>query len=425
MMPVREPSARNLSDLDVKGREISGLEPKLERFSRLPEEQVETLAVNGKIRCNIDLRETMLFVHPQGGDVRRLVAPPHWRSVTQEGVEASVETKHGREHYYEANTKGIGYLKPTVKGGRNLDAYANWVRLDEYGLKGGYGLADHEDFFDSKGADLVKRTKQLTDLGLRTELYWMIGKLKSVYYQGQLVSVQSLREQGVIPSATQYRPEIGVRLMKTNTRIAEVAESDIPRAKHLLAQAYEVFNKETKDKDLPYLQLTPGEPQSDALFFKVFAQRMGENLAVLVNNGYIGWHLHSANTTMAAEIVDVGPVMTWRDDHSEEGMEVFNGVRRATLKDLRDIAYSLRMLYQAGRKLGASPGSAEEFCDAFTRAFDQLLDDTGLEKKQKTQANDLRNAARRIFQSVLVENKKLGAIKHGYDVTDWNIGFQK
>lgn len=412
----------NLSDLDVKGREIFGLEPKLEKFSRLVSgEDFTLLKKNEAIQSEKNLDEAFIFVNPTGGTESRLVQAPHWRTISQDQIHASLETDYGSEFYYTVDTKGVGYLKPTLKGDNSLDEYQDWNRTDEYGYKNAYGLADKEDFFTSEG-DLVEKSKQLTNEGLRTELYYAIGELKNVCYQGKLTPVEELRKKKIIPSKKELTPEMGIRLLKINTRIAEVKDSDEKRAKELFAKAFDVFNKESQDKKLDLPEVTIGDLESEKLYFQEFFKRMGQNIAVLQNIGYIGWHMHSANVTLAAEIVDIGPYESWqkcKDD--EEFVKEYAGVRRGVWKDMRDIAYGLKFLIQSGEQVNMTVPNANDLVDSYFQSCFARLDESRLQTEQMVDQQAFKEALTKVTKAVLLENKKLASLKHGSDVDDWNI----
>ncbi len=365
---VSEARSPHLTDLDVKGRDIAGLEPRFERFSRLElGHDVKRVVRNERVTSPYDLDRAFVFVNPSGGDLSLLVEPPHLRTITHPGIDATYEGERVREPYYAVNTKGVGYLKPTLKGGLPLDAYVDWKRIDEHGRVGAFGFSDADDFYDPNGGPLWK-SEFLTEAGLRTELFYAAGDLCRVYYQGKNVSVWELQRDGILPSTREFSAKIGIRLLKTNTRIAEFKEADDDRARDLMAQAFDVFNRENADKGLGFPELVLGEPESERLFFRTFFERMGKNLAVFQNVGYIGWHLHSANVTLAAEVVDTGAYMhaSYYDhpDAYEEFLRPYAGVRRGILKDMRDVAYGLKSLLAGAKGLGLDCGPRADLVEA-------------------------------------------------------------
>jgi hypothetical protein len=303
---------------------------------------------------------------------------------------------------------------------KNLDDYKDWIRIDEYDYEGAYGMSGKDDFYSEDG-DLVLKSKWLNEQGLRTELYYSFGKLKNAYYQGELVSVESLRAMGIIPNRKTFIPHIGIRLLKLNTRIAEVKESEPSRATELFKKAFEIFNQESQDRKLDLPKIVFGDPESEKIYFTEFFKRMGTNLAVFQNLGYIGWHLHSANTTLAAEIVDIGPYQPWSiDKNDDEFVKLHQGVRRGVWKDFRDTAYGLRYLIQAGKAVGMQVPDREVLIQDFMDAFLGALKDEYLHDEQVAKA-DLISACSRVLNAVIVERKNLPSLKHGGDVSEWGI----
>jgi hypothetical protein len=413
---------KSLHELDKKGggREIAGLKPKNEHFSSLEvDRDIEILKRNKEIKCNTNLDESYVFVNPKKGKLEMKVEAPHWRTISKENIHASYESEQGEEFFYTANTKGVGYLKPTLRD-ESLDDWDNWNRIDEYEIPGAFGLSDKDDFVTTDG-DVVIKSKWLTDQGLRTELFSSFGRLKNLYYKGKLTSIKKLREEGIIPNQKEIIPQIGIRLLKTNTRIAEVKGSDEERSKELFEKAFEVFNKEVKDKKLNLPELKLRDPESEKIYFKTFFERMGQNLAVFQNIGYVGWHLHSANITLAAEIVDIGPYFPWRDlKDDEEFVKLYNGVRRGVWKDFRDIAYDLRLLIKAGKNINMSIPNRTELVENFMSEFSKKLDDEKL-KLEKSERQDLETACRKVLEAVIIKKNNLGSLKHGADVKDWEL----
>lgn len=414
---------KSLHELDKPGggREIEGLEPKLELFSPLDiDRDIELLKKNKEIVCDTDLRDLYVFLNPSGGERKLFVEAPHWRTVSHENIRAMYKSEQGPEFYYTANTKGVGYLKPTLKLAKeSIDNWDTWRRIDENGVEGAFGLSDKDDFYADDG-DLVLKSKWLTNQGLRTELFSSFGKLKNMYFQGKLTPVRELRQKGVLPSQKLFVPHIGIRLMKMNTRIAEVKESNPERSKELFTKAFHIFNLENIHKNLGFPELIAGDPQSEKIFFETFAKRMGKNAAVFQNLGYIGWQLHSANVTMAAEIIDIGPYQHWKDYGEEEFIREYQGLRRGVWKDMRDIAYGLRFLTQAGSRNGMHIPDAEFLVSSFMDEFSKSLGDNQLEGEGVTR-DTLESACHRVMDVVLVERKHLAALKHGADVPDWGL----
>lgn len=419
---LENPGKSSLHSIDKKGggREIANLPPKQERFSSLLlGRDIVDMKRNKEIVSDIDLDSLYVFLNPSQGTESLQVEAPHWRTVSKEGIVARFESEKGQQVYYTANIKGVGYLKPTLRG-QSIDDWDDWNRIDEYEYEQGFGLAGKDDFYSNEG-DLVLKSQWLTNKGFRTELYSSFGRLKNVFYKGEHTSVEELRNQGIIPSQKKFIPHIGVRLLKINNRIAEVKDTDPVRAQELFTKAFDVFNQESLDTHLEYPKIEKGNTASEKLFFKVFFERMGKNMAIFQNIGYIGWHLHSANTTLAAEIVDIGPYESWEQcEGDEEFIKKYQGIRRGTWKDLRDIAYTLKYLLQGAQNAGVASPVPGDLVSIFLEKFEEGLDEQELQE-QEISKDQLLDSARRVLSAVLVEGKRLPALKHGNDITDWNV----
>lgn len=418
---MHESFTPKLEDLDVKGRDIEGLESSPERFSSLePSVDWKVESVCRDLKSDIEPEKLMLFINPSNGDVSLDVKAPHWRSITHDMLSARLETEEGPEDFYEANVKGCGYLKPTVKGEHSLGEYEDWHRTNEYDALGAYGLADRSEFLNKHG-DIIDHTRNLIKHGLRTEMYGAWGKLKNVYYQGKKVSVQELRDQEVIPRSTELVPAIGLRFLKTNTRIAEFTDHDDATAQEILRRAFETFNHETKDKELGLPTISLEDPSTHPVFFKTFFERMGSNLAILNNLGYSDWHLHSSNVTMAAEIADIGTIndaKTVRED--EDSKPIAHGLRVGYIKDMRDMAYTLATMLRKAEHLGLTIGDRNELFEVCMQGFNETLEDKAIKKIQKAFADDHRKLFEYVMRRSIIENAPLPSVKK-VDPSNWEI----
>jgi hypothetical protein len=84
-----------LSNLDVKGREIAGLEPKIEKFSPLEiGRDIDITQQMENITSNIDLRSAFVFINPKYGSENRLVEAPHWRTSSTAGPPRRGSIRH-------------------------------------------------------------------------------------------------------------------------------------------------------------------------------------------------------------------------------------------------------------------------------------------------------------------------------------------
>lgn len=413
------------------GRSIEGLRVTPERFSLLQEgRDYEVVEKNGAISAERPLTDFFVFINPTTGEQERRIEPPHWRTVSDAPMHATftMRKKGATEfydemlHFYDVNTKGVGYLKPSVKG-ENVDSYDTWVQEDQkqeqdFGHKV-KGLSSKDDYW-SHGS-ILNRSQYLAQQGLRTEVYWGVAKLKQLWYKGALRSIDSLRAEGVILPRRDYQPHMAVRLLKTNSRIAEAWKGGEGRAKELFKKAFEVFNKERADAGLEVPELTWGDKKSEQVYFLEFFRRMGENMAVLLNTGYSHYHIHSANVTLAAEIVDVGSASYWKLDPNNGPLQKkYGGVRGTHIKDMRDMVYNLKYLRLAGREAGISRPDREECKDTFFEGFDRSLRGDHVKKIEKTDPAKAREWLEKIFDAVVLENKRLAPLLHN-ELKSWPI----
>ena len=238
------------------GREIKGLFAKPEQFSKLERDRdYEIASTNPAITADQPLEDFFIFVNPSGGTETRVVQPPHWRAISSPNINATLRiTAEGGERnvtFYTANTKGVGYLKPTARN-KTLDTMDEWVIEDQADEQiSGYkvlGLSGEHEYLQG---EIIEKSNFLQAQGLRCEVYWGLAKLKQVYYKGKLATIETLKRKKVILNRKNYIPEEGVRLFKTNDRVEEVYESD-DRRRELFSSAFETFNKETKDGSFPF-----------------------------------------------------------------------------------------------------------------------------------------------------------------------------
>lgn len=423
--PVVVPTLEELDN--VSGREIEGIESKQEKFLKLKEgEDFEVIQKNEKIVSDHDLADFMVFISPSTGEETKTVEAPHWRAINDSNVHSSIELNsessvRTKEYFYGVSTKGIGYLKPTAKN-INIEDYDSWTVDDKEGVNDrGYkvlGLISKEE---AVGGSLIEKSERLVSLGLRTELYWGMSELKRIPYKGKLLTVDELRKLKVISPRKDYVPYEVVRLFKMNNRIAEASKSD-ERRTELFKNAFDVFNKEAKDKSLDLPEISIGNPDQEKIFFAEFFKRMGKNMATLLNNGLDHGYMHSANVTLAAEIADVGTIDSWKQEKNAVNTKRYGDVRRAHLKDMRDMCYGIRMLLKAGKQAGLSVGDREDLRDEFFAGFNETFIDE-MVTKEKTDPKKAKEWMKKIFDKVIVEGGNLPALLH-YDVEDWDISVE-
>jgi hypothetical protein len=415
-----------LEELDgVRGREIAGIEPVQERFTRLKNgEDFTVVRNNPNVVCSRDVSDFFVFINPSQGDTVMTVTAPHWRTVTEPGIQASMalpDNRGGgqeREYFYAANTKGVGYVKPSAKH-LPFDNYVKWDIQDESGEhdegRKVLGLSSAHDY--AKG-DIMQKSTNLLEQGLRTEAYWGVAEMKRLCYQGQKVEISALKRKGVIPKEKTYQPYQAVRLLKTNGRIAEAAEAP-ERGPQLFGEAFEVFNKEIRDKKLQIPEITLGEAHSEKRYFLEFFRRMGSNMAVLLNVGFSHFRIHSANVTLAAEIGDIGTMGPWDAEDKIDFTKDYNGVPRTYLKDMRDIAYDLSILLKAGKKNNMATGERESLVQAYMEGFDQSYKPSAVESHRVNPQNAKR-WAEKIITTVIKDGVKLAPLQ-SRQVEEWGI----
>src|SRR3989338_7240619 len=420
--PVYKPT---LEELDgISGREIESVESRSEKFLHLEKgTDFEVRKKNGRVVSDRNLEDFIVFISRGSGTESKIVEAPHWRAINDSDVRSSIEISNpdgsvSKDHFYGVSTKGIGYLKPTVKG-LNIEDYDSWAVQDKEGVNDrGYkvlGLISKEEV---EGGSLVEKSERLIGLGLRTELYWGTAELKRLPFRGQMMTINEMRDKNIISPKKTYTPYEVVRLFKMNNRIAEASQSD-ERRLELFKKAFDVFNLETRDKGLFLPKVVIGNPELEKIFFEEFFKRMGKNMATLLNIGYDHGYMHSANVTLAAEIADVGTLSPWQKEKDKDKIKKYSGVRRSHLKDMRDMCYGLRMLLMAAGHAGLNAGDRIALQRAFFEGFSDVFD----VKQIKTQKTDPTNAAtwmEKIFDTVIVKGGHLPPLLHN-EIEDWGI----
>lgn len=397
---------------EYKGREIAGLEVTPERFAVLEKGRDYTIEqLNPNITADRSVENFFVFISPSQGTEIKFIEPPHWRTISESGIHSKLDLGNGQgDHYYTVNTKGVGYLKLAVKG-KNIEEYTGtWAKPDEHELFNHktYGLSSEGEYPDA----MVATAENLTRQGLRTEMPWAVAELHNICYRGQLTSVAKLKERGILLNDPDYKPYMGVRLMKTNTRIAEASEAD-SRRERLFNEAFDVYNREVRDSGLNLPELVIDEVIDQKKFIEIFFQRMASNMAVLLNTGYYHSHLHSANVTLAAEIVDV---ITMTQSKSESD-PVYSGLGLMHIKDMRDIAYGLKTFLKATKKASFPLLDPENLEKGFLATFSKKLDPKLRHPYIKPQ--NAKRWMQKIFNAVIVEGWRLPSLQYNSIETDW------
>ncbi|MBI5221161.1 MAG: hypothetical protein HY978_05030 [Candidatus Liptonbacteria bacterium] len=404
------------------GREIAGLPNVEEKFSRLEKGADYVVAAeNPRIHSDRSLEDFFVFINPNVGEEKLTIEPPHWRVITWPDVDTQMDipdaTSTRKEPFFSVSTKGVGYLKPSAQGG-SIDEYETWMEEDEaeehdFGYKM-FGLSSADDYLSG---DVMRKSEHLLSRGLRTEAYWGVAKMERVYYQGELRTIEELKKMGVIVDNPEYAPYQAVRVLKTNDRVEQVYQNDEKR-KEIFEHAFRAYNKENERLGVEQ-RLAMGDSEDEKKFLIDFYRRMGKNFAVLINLGYSHFRLHSSNVTMAAEIVDIGTMGHWSLDEDERFNEMSDGVRRSHIKDLRDIAYSMKYLRVAAREAGLSRPDREqcrrEFIEAFKENFDEKLSG-----EQGTDPAGIMRWIEKITEAVWLKSLRLPALQN-YEITDWPV----
>lgn len=414
-----------LEEIDnFSGREIEGIQSKPEKFLKLEAGvDFELSQKNESIVSDHNLEDFFVFISPSAGTETKTVEAPHWRAVNDSNVHSSIEVSGPdkiphKEFFYGVSTKGIGYLKPTVKD-LNIEDYDSWAVKDKEGVNDqGYKVLGLISQSEAEGGSLISKSQRLAGLGLRTELYWGMAEIKRLPFKGQMMTVEELRERKIISPRKDYTPYEVVRLFKMNNRIAEANQS-VERRLDLFKKAFDVFNEETRDKNLQLPEIVVGDLYSEQLFFQEFFKRMGQNMATLLNIGHDHGYMHSANVTLAAEIADVGTIAPWQEEKNEISLKKYGEVRRSHLKDMRDMCYGLRMLVKAGKQAGLNGGSKTNLAESFIHGFNSIFDDKKV-KSQKTDPEKARLWMEKILSHVIIMGENLPPLLHN-DVDDWDI----
>lgn len=418
---IEFPRPHSVEELDnTTGREIEGLESRPERFSRLIRDKDYAISqINLDVQCDHDFSEFFLFVNPSNGTETRMVHAPHWRAVVTEDIQSQVRVHRpggvdAFEPFYQVSTKGVGYLKPTLRD-ENLEERDTWIKPNDsegdFGSKM-LGLSSEVEFVTN---DIIAKSRKFLDEGLRTEAYWAVARLRNVYYKGELTSIEELRRKDVILRRRDYKPHMAVRLLKIDQRIEEARYAE-ERRSEIFENAFEIFNRETRDKGLSFPELDIKKVEHQKIFFHEYFRRMGQNMAVLLNLGYSHFRLHSSNITLAAEIIDIGTMTHWTEDGDDPVfMKEYSGVRRAHIKDMRDIVRALKKFKMAAKKAGLKVGDNQTLKASFLDGFESKIDVEKVTNKQKTNVANAKKWLDAIFQASIIDGKKLAALLHDGD----------
>ncbi len=418
--PQRTPDPKRFEK--THGREVNL--PAVEvLFRRLePGEDYTPTEVNLQVQCEQPVQDFVLFVDPTRGTEHRRVNPPHWRTVSTEDIHATVTSRPGTgaprtAEFYEANTKGAGFLKPFCEG-LSLDDYETWT-YTKAGRKDTLGMMDLSALLAPR--HILPESQFLFEQGLRAEVYWTCAQLHRVPRQGSMQTIEQLAGNKVIPKKKGMG--IAVRLLRNNDRIAECAEAD-ERREAIFEKAFDRFNRENMSSKLGFPELHIGDPDHERLFITKFARRMGGNLAVLCNIGFLHYHLHSSNVTMAAEVVDIESMIHWQKLNATNiYMKEYDGVRVMYLKDMRDAVYGIKKLLLGARRAGLHCPPPEQIVEELVQGFLEQMDPEQF-RVQKTDPSGAEQWLRAIAHAALVEGRRLMALKNEkrtVDIEEWGL----
>lgn len=421
-----EPSV-SLEELNSNvGREIEGIPVVNAPFRRLRVGQdFSFLAGNDSVVSTASPAEYIYFLDTvsKGGDIVELpVVAPHWRSVTQhdsaQKYELAITNDRGEivnEPFFEVNTKGGGYTKPSAKG-IDFASYSTWTLDPTDSESRVFGCISD---WDGQDQDFyVNKSNELTSAGLRCEVNWTTAKAEALPFRGRMRSIDWLKIHGVLPNDPEFFPIINTRLLKTNTRIEEALKASDRRG-DIFTNAFETFNREQEYKGQQTYPLD--DPKTREAYFVTFFGHMGKNLSVLMNNDYLHTALHSSNISMAAEIMDIDTVHQNSEnrDTDPQLLNKFSGVALGHLKDIRDMATSLQTLLTAANKAMISMPETQRLAEEFMTVLESNLDSAKLSAVDHEKGQVL-SVVKWIVNKIVVEGEALPSLKNN-DISSWEL----
>jgi len=414
-------------DKNGGGRSIDGIPKTTENFLTLKEGvDYTTVLKNTAIESDHKYQEFAVFISPSLGEKEMEIEAPHWRTVSNKNILTILKNPYNnseKDCFFEVNTKGVGYTK-TKALGANIEDEDYWSAEDpsndhDYGWKM-FGLSSRLDYFLYKDQDIMDKSLFLNSRGLRTEVYWAVQKLEKIPYKGEMKTVRELKDLGVILDHRLYSPHMAERVMKTNSRIEELYKSS-ERREELYSKMFETYNKEAKLKGLEILDQNNKEDQKK--FQKVFIKRMGNNLTVLFNAGYMHTALHSSNITLAAEIADIGPMIhISQDEKNKQGWNtIYKGLNYGHIKDIRDACYGVRYLRKSFSTMDKSRLDREEYFSILKNGVNEYLENNNDIPKERKEAFVW--WIETISKKVFMESVNLPSFENGKAVSfkDWGI----
>lgn len=142
-----------------------------------------------------------------------------------------------------------------------------------------------------KGKKSVNMAEKFLELGIRTERYLALIKLKEIIDEnGEKVPIEEARKRRIIHPNQEL--VIGVRAFGTKHRILGMNDTTLADAKMLVAQ--EIGKKEKEFSWHDYL--------------KWFSQTLGKNVGLMHKNDYVHGYLRNHNITLDCRIIDLDSV---------------------------------------------------------------------------------------------------------------------
>ena len=389
-------------------------------FRELPQHFLTEIYMNGGLKRElaqreIDPEDLAIFLHPEG-ELELRVVDFHHRSVDVPMKEPVVHRKKDHSHVYcSFDVKGVGFLKPETHASKKdgiergeLAGYPS-AYITSHSKETPWGY-DALGLFDERMAmTTVKKSEELSALGMRVEAFVALYRLDRVYVDGEVTTLSALKreaaerfmqeradlkatiksmmqnrtrpllEEEILPIRKQieqlevwkddmmrnFSPVIGIRLMKSVFRIRDLQDATPAQARIMLEEA--VANLQTERRLLHQEETVPeftlSSVEGREAYLTQLAKWFGEGLGILMKTGQSHLFLHMGNLSLAGEIVDldsVSKVLRTRQGKVSfgDGANVYTAMHEeyhlpnCLIKDMRDIVFSLKKLVQALRAQG-------------------------------------------------------------------------
>lgn len=312
-----------------------------ERFRAMPEGEKHAVEEvyrhpDFKETLPFDPKELACFLDRNNGSINLRVLPYHHRSADL-GVTTSIKqnacSPEGDHVYCQIDIKGAGFLYPekhtsklhAVKEG-DLAGYPEaFFVSDSKETAWGYDVLGLMDY--RLAAVSARASALLIRAGMRTEALISVMKLKTLFIEGNEVSVKkfvedSYRELQELAATSEdveerkaYRakaadlrkefyPVLAVRLMRSVLRMRDLHDSAPELREAQLLEASRVLNHEAETLGKPE-RYDVTTPEGRERYFVALSGMLGKNLGILHRENFIHAYLHMGNLTLAGEIVDL------------------------------------------------------------------------------------------------------------------------